>query len=824
MPRRRSALAFAILNILGALGGVAVPARETIFEGPDSFPVSSPSSSTAVADFDGDGHIDVAGTQEESGQVVVLYRGVDGDNDVGFEESRSFAVGLGPVFVLAAELNGDGHPDLISVNSGTDNVTVLLNNGDRNFVEAGSFPVGVNPRISGAGDFDLDGTPDIATSNLLSSDIHVALSDGQGGVRSVDRLQVGDNPHSLVVDDFDGDRRDDIVVVNSLSRRQGMLSFFRSRGDGSFDDATTTDLGLQGDTIPRFLAKGHFDGDDLLDAAVLTDELEVHVFINRGEGSFEVSLVNEPTELRFTPSFLIAGDYTGDGIDDLITPVESRRDAGLRVFAGRDDGSFRDSFDVFLGEAVSAAQIVDFDGDGIDDVLAAWSGTPEISVYFARRPASLIGRVRISFPTAPLDVSVLDPQRDGLSGLLGMTGEGFYHVARATREGGSEPERLDLPEGGFKHFALADLDGDEDRDLAVLDLLSSSLVIHLDFLDAKSRRTFVYPVQRVPLDMTLDDFDGDGLPDVVVADRAGSLLYFVRSPGRPELADETRRSSVSDTATRHSSLTSGDVNGDGRADVVLGSRDGVQILFGDGNGGFEEGPRFESLTRSPGLAVADFDDDGNADLAVSFETNVVVLPNASLAARDGIDPLTIDLGEPARTLTVADVNADDRLDILVASQTAFRVAAQQEDGGFQRTERYRLGYLPARVEIADIDGDGALDVFSADLSSQGVSLVFGRGDPPDGRFRRGDTDANRSVNVTDAVIILGQLFQGLTATRCADATDTDDDGEVTLTDAVLLLNHLFQGGPAPQSPGPVECGIDPTADSLPTCQLRCIDA
>jgi hypothetical protein len=558
---------------------------------------------------------------------------------------------------------------------------------------------------------------------------------------------------------------------------------------------------------------------------VLTDELEVHVFINRGEGLFEVSLVNEPTEQRFRPSFLIAGDFNGDGIDELITPIESTRDAGLRVFAGVGDGRFREPFDVFFGEAVSAVQIIDFDRDGIDDVLAAWSSTPEISVYYARRPGSLIGRARVPFPTAPLDVAALDPLLDGRAGLIGMTGEGFYHVARASRDGGSEPERLDVPAGAFKRFALVDLDGDGDRDLAVLELLPASLVIHLDFLDPETRRTLSYPVQTVPLDMTFEDFDGDGVLDFVVADRdrEGTMLRFVRSPGLAELADGAERTSVIDAESRQSSLTSGDLDGDGKTDLVVGTFDGVRIFLGDGEGRFANGPRFSALTRAPGLAIADFDNDGGADLAVSFDTSVVILPNASDPDRDGNDPITIELGEPARALTVVDVNADGLPDILVAHHKAFHVIPQLADGTFGEPERHRVGYLPSRIETYDLDGDGALDVFSADRSSQGVSIIFGRGVTADGRFRRGDADSNGSVNVTDAVIVLGRLFQGQAATDCVDATDTDDDGEVTLTDAVLVLNHLFQGGPAPLAPGPVECGFDEIADSLPACEVGCID-
>jgi hypothetical protein len=84
-------------------------------------------------------------------------------------------------------------------------------------------------------------------------------------------------------------------------------------------------------------------------------------------------------------------------------------------------------------------------------------------------------------------------------------------------------------------------------------------------------------------------------------------------------------------------------------------------------------------------------------------------------------------------------------------------------------------------------------------------------------FRRGDTDGNGSVNVTDAVTVLNALFQGATFPACPDTADTDDTGDVSITDAVFLLNALFQGGLQPPAPGIDACGPDPTADELGPC-------
>ena len=79
-------------------------------------------------------------------------------------------------------------------------------------------------------------------------------------------------------------------------------------------------------------------------------------------------------------------------------------------------------------------------------------------------------------------------------------------------------------------------------------------------------------------------------------------------------------------------------------------------------------------------------------------------------------------------------------------------------------------------------------------------------------FRRGDTDANGRVNLTDTVRILYYLFSEEDALPCSKAADTDDNGVLDMSDAVLVLNYLFRSGPPPAEP--LQCGADATEDEL----------
>jgi hypothetical protein len=135
------------------------------------------------------------------------------------------------------------------------------------------------------------------------------------------------------------------------------------------------------------------------------------------------------------------------------------------------------------------------------------------------------------------------------------------------------------------------------------------------------------------------------------------------------------------------------------------------------------------------------------------------------------------------------------------------------------------------VAVMDIDGDppiyaapfGGAMSWSSDFecdNSPGVlgnltiseELVIQVEEGP--RFKRGDVDANGSVNIADGVALLNHLFGGADAPTCTDASDSSDAGSVTIASAVFVLNFLFASGTVPPPPGHEDCGVDPTEDEL----------
>ena len=112
---------------------------------------------------------------------------------------------------------------------------------------------------------------------------------------------------------------------------------------------------------------------------------------------------------------------------------------------------------------------------------------------------------------------------------------------------------------------------------------------------------------------------------------------------------------------------------------------------------------------------------------------------------------------------------------------------------------------PATNVVITVDGLGIPPIFEDGL----VEIVGGPS------FIRGDANGDGSVNLADAIYVLGFLFSGGPAPVCFDSGDPNDDGNVDISDAVFLLDFLFTDGPAPLHPYP-GCGLDSTPSSNPT--------
>jgi len=185
-----------------------------------------------AGDVNGDGAPDLVTTNFEGGNVTVLLG--DGKGSLAAAPGSPFPAGASPFSVALADVDRDGHLDLVVANfSGQggdtrrDAVNVLLGDGRGAFrsMRGSPFATGANPVGAAVGDVDGDGWPDVVTANTGGGDVTVLLGDGSGSLRPGVSRPAGKEPYRVAVGDVDGDGRAEIFVANHGSRDVTMLRF-----------------------------------------------------------------------------------------------------------------------------------------------------------------------------------------------------------------------------------------------------------------------------------------------------------------------------------------------------------------------------------------------------------------------------------------------------------------------------------------------------------------------------------------------------------------------------------------------------------------------
>jgi FG-GAP-like repeat len=264
--------------------------------------------SVATADLNHDGNLDLVVATGLVANVSVLR----GNGDGTFQPAMNFNTIAGPTFVGVGDFNGDHKPDLIVVDSPY--VSVLLGNGDGTFGSSIDTKTAFPPRAVGWGDFDHSGTLDLAVAEsfFTTDQVAILLGNGDGSFHEAATYATQAGPQTVAVGDFRGNGNLDLAVGLQFNK----ISVFLGNGDGTFQPA----MSYPADD-PVWIAVADFNGDGKLDlvAADLsfngkTIASGVSVFLGNGDGTFQ-SPTNYPTGID-TP-FVAVGDFNNDHQPDL---------------------------------------------------------------------------------------------------------------------------------------------------------------------------------------------------------------------------------------------------------------------------------------------------------------------------------------------------------------------------------------------------------------------------------------------------------------------------------------------------------------------------
>jgi flagellin-like hook-associated protein FlgL len=185
------------------------------------------------------------------------------------------------------------------------------------------------------------------------------------------------------------------------------------------------------------------------------------------------------------------------------------------------------------------------------------------------------------------------------------------------------------------------------------------------------------------------------------------------------------------TGAAPNSVTVGDFNGDGKADLVTAdaSDNTVSVLLGNGDGTFQASQPFATAGMPESVAIGDFNGDGNADLVTAdgFGKTSVLLGNG-----DGTFQAqhSYAVGTSLHSVAIGDFNGDGNSDLVTADYlgNTASVLLGNGDGTFQASQSFATGSGPISVAIGDFNGDGVADLVSADSDGNTASVLLGNGD------------------------------------------------------------------------------------------------
>ena len=694
-----------------------------------------------IGDLDGDGVPDVAVTNYGSDNVSVL-RNTSSPGSLSFATKVDFATDTAPLSIVLSDLDGDGKLDMATSNNSGASISTLRNTGSSgtvSFAAKTDYAVGTSPRELRVGDFDGDGKPDLVVANLGPDNVSLLHNTGASGTISfaakVD-FSVGSNPRGLAVADLDGDRRPEVVVGNNGSTT---LSVLYNIADPPTISSLSATSGKPGDSITITGANFY---------AVHSNNT---VFIGgikatTTAGNTTSLTVTIPDGATFGPVTVVTQGGRTAHSEEMFLPTYS----GLPSIT---TGTMAAKVDISVGVNHEGVVFADIDGDGKPDMITAQSNNA--SIYENQHSSGAIttgsfaAKVDFATGTGPNSAGVGDIDNDGdLDIVTPNWTAGTVSVLTNTTSGAiSFATKVDLTvNAGPARARVHDLDGDGNADIVALNNTGGNMTVFRNVHapgTAFSTNSMVaktdYATLANPSDLDIGDIDGDGLADVVVGSTGGtahiSVFHNTSNGGAISLA--TKDDFVIGAAARGIAL--GDIDGDGKLDISATSQTPNTVSVyrntatsGDITGGsLAAAQTFTTGTDPFGLALGDIDGDGKLDIVVANEgsDDISIFRNTATSGTINGSSLATKVdfasGDVPASVGVADIDGDDKPDIAVTNVgTGDNIAVYQNLNGDLTTFTDISGTATVNdagagqgAAFGDYDGDGDLDLFLANNGS-----------------------------------------------------------------------------------------------------------
>ena len=614
------------------------------------------------------------------------------------------------------------------------------------FLVVPSYSSGGNEAVSLAmADVNGDGKPDLVVANMCASQgnctngsVSVLLGNGDGTfLAAVTYSSGGQSPESVAVADVNGDGKPDLLVANSCASSSncsnGTVGVLLGNGDGTFKPVVT--YGSAGEAYA--VAVGDVNGDGKPDVLVANwcatgscANGTVGVLLGNGDGTFQVAAAYN-SGAQYSDA-LALGDVNGDGKLDIVV---SNYSGTASVLLGNGDGSFQTASTYGSGgyEPYGIA-VADVNGDGKPDLFVT------------------------NYCLSGSNCS------NGSVGVLLGNGDGTFQVVVSSASGGQ----------GADGVTVSDVNGDGKPDLVVANrclnnssCANGSVGVLLGNGDGSFQAVVAYESGGgYSYAVTVSDLNGDGKPDVVVANQCAVVGTCTNGNVGVLLGNGNGsfQASVAYNPGGYQSYSAAtaDLNGDGKLDLIVANScntfnnctGALAVLLGKGDGSFQNEVTYSSGGfEAYSMAIADVNGDGKPDLiAVNACVSNSNCNNGTVSVLLGNGDATFQTamtfnsaGQYPLYLAVADVNGDGKPDLIVdnrcvsssdCSTSTLGVLLGNGDGTFQAAVTYTSnGNNSYSVAVADVNGDGKPDIVvtnncatSGTCTGGTVDVLLGNGD------------------------------------------------------------------------------------------------
>lgn len=718
----------------------------------------------AVGDFNNDHNLDILVANCGNNSIGVFLGHANGTFASRMISTTSN--GLCPIDVAVGDFNEDRHLDVVVANYYSQNICIFLGYGDGTFTNQTKYKTGngSNPNSVAIGDFNIDGHLDIVVLNTGTNNMIVFLGSGHGTFTNQAIYFVTSYPNSkpLTVGDFNNDGRLDIAIAKYFA---GSVGGFFGYGNGSFTNQKIFFIAVA--YLPNALATGDFNQDSYLDIALVSClSFEEHVLILLGNkyGNFSPS-GKYATGVNSAPSSIIVGHFNNDSQLDIAVTNSGTNNIG--IFLGFGDGRFAEqiTYPSYPNSAPISIAIGDFNHDNLTDLAVANKQACTADVYLAFINSSFDYKASYGTGSAawPTVVAIGDLTNDGqLSIVVGTDGTKNVHIISTLGNGSFSMKKVYSANNPFQptSIALQDLNNDNRLDIAISNSIGDNVCVlygdeNITFVDYAAYST---GIGSNPKSIVIGDFNNDYRVDVAVAQPG------THSVGILLQTDDGSMRNINNlpvgVGSKPHGLAVADFDNDGRLDIAVTRNALAQVglFFGLGNGTFKNQSIISLVTGiSPLLIVAaDLNNDTRPDMVVTNNANVSPLI-ILLGNGDGTFKMSeIDVYGGTWAVAISDVNLDSCLDLIVNHPYDFFVTVLlgNGDGTFADITTYSTSVAADRSEIVigDFNNDGRPDFVTNYLYFDGMGIFLGNGDGTfqDEQFRETGVGTNPAgINAAD---------------------------------------------------------------------------